>query len=162
MFRLCFFTFILGLTSCSHEDKTAHTGHSTSDHALEDYRIVDLSHDYSKETVYWVTAQEFALDTVFAGQTEKGYYYTANNFSTAEHGGTHLDAPIHFAQGRQSVEQVPLENLVGRGVKIDVSAKCKDDPDYLISVDDLMSWEDNHGALDWLALDCWLQLHAVP
>jgi len=40
--------------------------------------------------------------------TEKGYYYTANSFSTAEHRGTHLDAPIHFAEGRPSVEKAIL------------------------------------------------------
>ena len=63
------------------------------------HRIVDLTHDFSKETVYWVTAREFELDTVFAGDTEKGYYYSANNFASAEHGGTHIDAPIHFQKG---------------------------------------------------------------
>ena len=60
--------------------------------------IVDLTHDYSDETVYWVTADEFDLDTVAYGDTEGGYFYSAFNFSTAEHGGTHVDAPIHFVK----------------------------------------------------------------
>ena len=103
--------------------------------------IIDLSHDYSRETVYWVTAKEFELDTVFNGQTDKGYYYAANNFSAAEHGGTHIDAPIHFAEGAETVDQIPLEKLIGHAIKIDVSKNAMNNEDYLISVEDLKSWE---------------------
>ena len=60
------------------------------------YEMIDLSHSYSGETLYWVTATPFQLDTVFKGFTDKGYFYCANDFRTAEHGGTHIDAPIHF------------------------------------------------------------------
>jgi len=103
--------------------------------------LVDLSHAYSDETVYWVTAKEFELDTVFKGQTEKGFYYSANNFSTAEHGGTHIDAPIHFAEKGQTVDEIPLEKLIGPAIKIDVSSKAQNNPDYLIQIEDLMEWE---------------------
>lgn len=106
------------------------------------HRIVDLTHDFSKETVYWVTAREFELDTVFAGDTDKGYYYTANNFASAEHGGTHIDAPIHFSKGKQSVDEIPLERLIGPAVLIDVASRALEDRDYLISIDDLQAWEE--------------------
>lgn len=104
-------------------------------------KIIDLSHEYSRETIYWVTAKEFELDTVFAGHTDKGFYYTANNFTTAEHGGTHIDAPIHFAEGMQSVDEIPLEKLVGNAIKIDVSAKAANNPDYEVSIEDFTNWE---------------------
>lgn len=110
--------------------------------SLSERGIVDLSHSYSHETVYWVTAEEFELDTVFKGQTDKGFYYCANNFSTAEHGGTHIDAPIHFVENGQSVEEIPLERLIGAAIKVDVSERAQNDPDYLITVDDLTAWED--------------------
>lgn len=103
--------------------------------------IIDLSHAYSDETIYWVTAKEFKLDTVFKGQTDKGFYYSAYNFSTAEHGGTHIDAPIHFAENGISVDEIPLEKLIGKAIKIDVSAKAQNNVDYLISVEDLLAWE---------------------
>lgn len=108
---------------------------------ISERKIIDLSHTYSDETVYWVTAKEFKLDTVFNGQTDKGYFYSAYNFSTAEHGGTHIDAPIHFAEKRQSVDEIPLEKLIGPAIKIDVSSNAFNNPDYLISVDDLKAWE---------------------
>ncbi len=107
-------------------------------------KTIDLSHEFSKETIYWVTAKEFELDTVFKGKTDKGFYYSANNFTTAEHGGTHIDAPIHFVEGGQSVDEIPLEKLMGNAIKIDVSSKALNNPDYLITIEDFTNWEAKH------------------
>ena len=109
--------------------------------------VVDLSHTYDSQTVFWPTAESFRLDKVAEGITDKGYYYAANNFCTSEHGGTHLDAPIHFAQGRQTVDKIPLERLVGAAVVIDVSAESEKDVDYQVTVDDFTRWEREHGQL---------------
>lgn len=118
-----------------------------TEESLEETRIIDLTHSFSEESIYWVTAREFELEEVAKGHTEKGYYYSANNFSAAEHGGTHLDAPIHFAENTQSVDEIPLHNLIGQAVKIDVSAKAISNPDYLISPDDLKDWERENGEI---------------
>ena len=84
---------------------------------------VDLSHDFSSETIYWPTAKPFTLDVVSAQVTPAGYYYAANDFSTSEHGGTHLDAPVHFAEGKETTDQVPLDRLIGGAVVVDVSER---------------------------------------
>src|SRR5215218_9860975 len=86
--------------------------------------IVDLSHPFDATTVYWPTAEGFELSTDFEGMTDKGYFYSAYKYSAAEHGGTHLDAPVHFAQGRHSVDQIPLEQLMGSAIMIDVRRQC--------------------------------------
>lgn len=104
-------------------------------------RWIDLSHDFSSETVYWPTATPFRLDSVFRGQTPGGWHYEANNFSAAEHGGTHLDAPIHFAAAHQTAEQVPLRNLIGLAIVIDVSDSARGNRDYRIELEDLQAWE---------------------
>lgn len=109
--------------------------------------FVDLSHDYSDQSIFWPTAEGFRLDSVADGMTDKGYYYAANNFSSAEHGGTHIDAPVHFARGRWTVDQIPLDRLIGDAAVIDVSAACAKDPDYQVSVADMTSWEEAHGTL---------------
>ena len=114
---------------------------------LADGEIIDLTHAFSEESVYWVTAKEFELEEVARGNTDAGFYYSANNFSTAEHGGTHIDAPIHFAEYKQSVDQVPLESLIGTGVKIDVSERALQNPDYLIGIADLKNWESEYGQI---------------
>jgi kynurenine formamidase len=108
---------------------------------------LDLSYDLSSETVYWPTSELFTLETVSEGMTDKGYYYSAYKFCAAEHGGTHIDAPVHFAEGKKSVDELPLTQLIGPAVKIDISEKALADRDYLISTDDIQAWESEHGAI---------------
>lgn len=109
--------------------------------------IVDLSHPYNDQTLFWPTAQPFALQTVADGMTPGGYYYAANRFSTDEHGGTHVDAPRHFAAGRWTVDEIPLERLLGPAVLVDVSSQAARDADYQVSTTDLQEWEREHGAI---------------
>ena len=108
---------------------------------------IDLTHDFDENTIFWPTAESFELDTVFAGMTEGGYYYSAFQFCLAEHGGTHLDAPVHFAKGKWSVDEIPLESGIGKAVVVDVSKKATENPDYLISVSDVEAWEKNFGTI---------------
>ncbi len=110
--------------------------------------LVDLSHPYSADTIYWPTdTQGFELEVLAAGMTDAGYYYAANRFSTAEHGGTHIDAPIHFAAGKPAVDAIPLERLIGPGVVVDVSERAAADRDYQVGVADFEAWEAAHGRL---------------
>ena len=108
---------------------------------------VDLSHDFSSETIYWPTATPFRLEIVSAQHTPGGFYYAANDFSTSEHGGTHLDAPIHFAEGKWTTDQVPLDRLVGPAVVVDVVARANADPDYRLEVAVLEEWERRNGRI---------------
>ncbi len=108
-------------------------------------KLVDLTHPFDADTVYWPTEQGFRFEQGNNGMTPKGYYYAANRFATAEHGGTHLDAPIHFAAGKHTADQIPLERLLGEAVVIDVTKQCTADPGYQISVADLHAWEEAHG-----------------
>ena len=108
-------------------------------------RWVDLTHPFSAETIYWPTADGFEKETVFEGETEGGYYYSAFNYRAAEHGGTHLDAPVHFAEGGRAADQIPLEQLIGPAVVIDVSSEAERDRDYQITPDDVLTWETEHG-----------------
>ena len=110
-------------------------------------RVVDLSHPFDATTVYWPTAEGFKLDTDFEGMTDKGYFYSAYRYSAAEHGGTHLDAPVHFAKGRHTVDEIPLEQLMGNGIVIDVTSQCASNPDYQVSVADFQNWERRNGRI---------------
>ncbi|MBA2459339.1 MAG: cyclase family protein, partial [Gemmatimonadales bacterium] len=108
---------------------------------------IDLSHDFSSETIYWPTARPFTLDVVSAERTPGGYYYTANDFSAAEHGGTHLDAPVHFAEGRHTSDQVPLDRLIAPAAVVDVADRAGADRDYQVNVAALKAWEAKNGRL---------------
>jgi kynurenine formamidase len=135
------------LMSCAMFALLFMAGCSTKQNALPQGEWIDLSHGFSSDTLYWPTAEPFKLQTVSAGMTEKGYYYSAYSFCAAEHGGTHIDAPVHFAEGRNSVDQIPLERLIAPAVKIDVSAKTNTDRDYQIAVADFEAWESQHSRI---------------
>ena len=109
--------------------------------------IVDLSYAFDSETDYWPTAETFHLEKDFAGTTEKGFYYSAYKYSAAEHGGTHIDAPVHFAEGHQSVDQIPLDQLLGPGIVVDITKQSEGNPDYLITIQDLLAWEKKNGKI---------------
>lgn len=121
------------------------TATKTFTDAVAKGKLVDLTHSFDEQTIYWPTESGFILERGNNGITDKGYYYAANRFHAAEHGGTHIDAPIHFHDQRQTVDQIELRRLVGEAVVVDVSAKCAADPDYQISVTDLREWEERHG-----------------
>src|ERR1043166_5543384 len=101
----------------------------------------DLTYAFDANSVYWPTAEQFKLETDFEGVTDKGYFYSAYRYSAAEHGGTHLDAPVHFAKGHNPVDQIPLDQLIGAAIVIDVTKQCATNPDYLIGVKDFEDWE---------------------
>lgn len=108
---------------------------------------VDLTHAFGDSTIYWPTADRFELHVVAHGRTEGGWWYAANSFTAAEHGGTHLDAPIHFAEGRRTAAEIPLEDLIGPAVVIDVTEAAAADPDLLVGVSDLQTWEALNGTI---------------
>jgi len=110
-------------------------------------RLVDLSHAYDAHTIFWPTAEPFTLEVVSNGITDKGYFYAANNFSGSEHGGTHLDAPVHFSQTGQTAEAIPLDRLVGAAVIVDVTAAASANRDYLVTVADIERAEREDGVI---------------
>ena len=139
--KFCFLMLCVLMLSCKEKVESNEAMKSSHKDLFSNIRMVDLTHDFSDETIYWVTAKEFQLDTVAHGETDKGFFYAANNFSTAEHGGTHIDAPIHFAKHGQTVDEIPIEHLVGNAIKIDISNKAFNNPEYLVEVEDFLNWE---------------------
>lgn len=110
--------------------------------------VVDLTHSFNENSVYWPTArQEFELTEDFVGETDGGYFYAAYTFAGSEHGGTHMDAPKHFAEGHPAAHEVPVEQVMGPAIVVDVSDQALDNPDYRVTTDDFESWEAEHGRI---------------
>ena len=109
--------------------------------------VVDLSHPFDATTVYWPTAEAFKLEKDFEGMTDKGYYYSAYRYSSAEHGGTHIDAPVHFAKGRNSVDVIPLNQMIGPAIVVDVTGKVNGNRDYQVTENDFRAWERRNGRI---------------
>lgn len=114
---------------------------------LDPARLVDLTYAFDANTVYWPTAQPFRFEKESWGVSPAGYWYTAGRYSASEHGGTHLDAPLHFSKEGAAVDAIPVADLVAPAVVIDIAAQCGKDADYLLSPADVAAWERAHGRI---------------
>jgi len=124
--------------------------------------IVDLTHVLDEHTPPIrlpppkVSPPRFSLREL-SRYDERGEHEYWNAFETGEHVGTHFDAPIHWHTGQQfeDVASIVPERLLGPAVVLDVSEACADDPDHLVTVDDVLAFERRHGPLPergWLLI----------
>ena len=113
--------------------------------SFAEVNIIDLTHNFDKTTIYWPTNKHFDLKEIHKGPTKGGYWYESSDYSASEHGGTHVDAPVHFAKGKWTVDEIPLNNLIGKGILVDVSSLARNNPDYLITRKDFLNWEMQNG-----------------
>jgi kynurenine formamidase len=138
----------VALTSCTSKPAPNAAQPAACGLRLEGVRMVDLTHAFDERTIYWPTdTAGFRLITLHHGPTPGGYFYAANTFSAAEHGGTHLDAPIHFAEGKATADRIPLERLVGPLVVVDIAERAVRQPDTLLEVRDIDAFERAHGLI---------------
>ena len=114
---------------------------------LAGFRIVDLTHPFDDTTVFWPTGLPFRHEQTAWGEQPGGYWYSSYDFAMSEHSGTHLDAPIHFAEGRPTVGDLSLDQLYGPLVVVDVRSQCEADPDYAVTVADLEAHESGAGTV---------------
>jgi kynurenine formamidase len=120
---------------------------SRSHIAWEQSRIVDLTHSFGSDTIVWPTEQNFKLIVQHAEDTPGGYYYASNRVEMPEHGGTHIDAPIHFSKGKLTLEQIPIGRIVGAAIRISVTEQCARDRDFRVTNADFERWEAEHGRI---------------
>jgi kynurenine formamidase len=113
----------------------------------EQSRIVDLTHSFGSNTIVWPTEQDFKLIAQHAEDMPGGYYYVSNRVEMPEHGGTHIDAPIHFSKGKQTLDQISIEQMVGAAIRINVSEQCARDRGYRVVISDFERWEAEYGRI---------------
>ena len=109
--------------------------------------LVDLTYPFDEHTIYWPNNEPFHWEKSSWGHTHQGYWYASGVFSASEHGGTHLDAPIHFAEFGWSVDEIPLTHLTAEAVVLDIRSQANSNPDYMLRVEDIAQWERQHGAI---------------
>jgi kynurenine formamidase len=115
--------------------------------SIDESKVVDLTYNFDETTIYWPTATPFVWEKESWGVTKGRYWYAAARYSASEHGGTHLDSPIHFGQGQSSTDQIPLSRLIGPAAVIDIVKACEKDPDYRLTTEDISAWENSHGRI---------------
>lgn len=121
-------------------------GPEPADDLLAGRELVDLTHPFGSDTIYWPTAATgFEHAELHRGRVAAGFYYSAYAFAAPEHGGTHLDAPSHFAEGAPTADRIALERLIGPALVIDVERACAADPDHAVTAAEIEAWEGVHG-----------------
>jgi kynurenine formamidase len=117
-------------------------------------RVVDLTAPLSSSTPTLRLPEQFGQTASFAleeisAYDDRGPAWYWNNFRTGEHTGTHFDAPNHWVTGRDrdDVSAVPAARLVAPAAVMDVSDRVAEDPDFLLEVEDIAAWQDEHGPL---------------
>ena len=114
---------------------------------LDRSKLVDLTYSFNEKTIYWPNAEGFRHQKDGWKFTPRGYWYAAGTFASSEHGGTHLDSPIHFAKGMATLDEIPVEKLVAPAMVIDVTSAAAKNRDYLASAQDLRAWEIKNGTI---------------
>ena len=124
--------------------------------------VIDLTAPLSETTPILMLPEPFGQTATFqleqiSRYDDKGPAWYWNNFRSGEHTGTHLDAPIHWVTGQDKadVSQIPTSRLVAPAAVLDFSDRAAADPDWLLELDDIKSWESEHGTLPdggWLLL----------
>jgi kynurenine formamidase len=109
--------------------------------------LVDLTYPLSPEGLYWPTGSAFEHELEGWQINEMGFWYASGSFSSPEHLGTHIDAPIHFSEGGLTLAEIPVNKLIGPGVLIDISDRCSTDADATLQPEDLEAWESQHGTI---------------
>ena len=111
-------------------------------------RVIDLTYPLNEESIFWPTARGFELSPVAYGLNAQGLWYASNDICLSEHGGTHLDAPIHFAQDGRTTAGIPISQLMGPARAIDIRRECEADRDYLLSPADIERHERRYGPIE--------------
>ncbi|XP_014293134.2 kynurenine formamidase-like [Halyomorpha halys] len=106
--------------------------------------LIDLSYPYDENTPYWITEIPFRFIKMIADST-RGYWYASNQFETAEHGGTHLDAPYHFNEVGWKLSEIPLSRLITTGVFLNASSETNGNCSFMLSTKELNKWEKQNG-----------------
>src|SRR5689334_11277147 len=114
--------------------------------------VVDLTAPLSHDTPLLVLPEQFGQTARFeleeiSRYDDAGPAWYWNNFRTGEHTGTHFDAPIHWVSGKDGLDvaSVPPGQLVAPAAVLDFSAQASADPDFLVQIDDIKAWEQQHG-----------------
>ena len=139
---MIFIPFVL--CGCTKEEEVS----TTITDPFANLEWIDLSYAFDSTTLYWPNNTDGFQHRVDAeGVTDLGYYYSSYTILTPEHGGTHLDAPIHFYENGETVDELMLSKLTGKAVVIDVSSQALENRDYLIDSTAILNWEAGHGKI---------------
>lgn len=106
--------------------------------------IVDLTHTLSADFPTWTGEPQFERKPVYSRDKDG---FNLSILTVDEHTGTHVDAPLHYSDAAQSVDEIPVGNLIAPLVVVDIAERAADDPDTALTPDDLRAFTARHGPI---------------
>jgi len=107
-------------------------------------KVVDLTHAMSADFPTFNDKPGIEIQREFSLKKDG---YNLNWWHLSEHAGTHMDAPFHFSEHGATADALAVEQLVVPLAVVDIAYKAEQEPDYLLSRDDLGAWEMKNGRL---------------
>lgn len=104
----------------------------------------DLTHTYDASFPTYFGQPQIKMTQLYNYAEHKFNLFTLD---VNEHTGTHVDAPLHFSADGQSVDAIPVENLVAPLCVVDIRAKADANADAQVTPDDLKAWIAAHGPI---------------
>lgn len=117
---------------------------------LKEKKFVDLTHAFAPGIPHWKGFPDEEREVLYgyapgAGKLGSGFY--AQSFAHVGQWGTHVDPPAHFAKGLRTVDQIDVKEMILPLAVIDVHEAVVRDPDYVVTMDDVKTWEKKHGPI---------------
>lgn len=106
--------------------------------------VEDMTHTLHPEFPTYFDESGFSMEQLFNFGTH-GFNLFKNTVN--EHTGTHIDAPLHFSADGQSVDEIPVENLIAPLCVIDIAARAAENADTQVTPEDIKAWMATHGEI---------------
>ncbi|SDY82945.1 Kynurenine formamidase [Geodermatophilus africanus] len=106
--------------------------------------LCDLTHPLTTSLPMFLPTETPSRRTAVTIE-QNGYYQ--QEWRVFEHTGTHVDAPGHFTPGGRLAPELRIDELVTPAVVIDISTRAADDPDTVVTIDDVRAHEERHGRI---------------
>jgi kynurenine formamidase len=143
--------FALIWSGCSVSVENSPAASRATDHGWDDpfadHDLVDLTHALSPDSLYWPNGSAFEYERLLWGAGEDGAWYAMGAFATPEHLGTHLDAPIHFAEAGWTNSDIAIDRFFAPAVVVDISGRAATDPDTTLQANDVDAWVEEFGPI---------------
>jgi len=111
---------------------------------LKNYQFIDLTHTLDENIPVWPNSQRFGRN-ITKDYAQSGYRVEHYNFAAGT--GTHMDAPSHFAKGGYTISDFQLSELIVPACVLDIAKQVSENSDYIITADDLLTWEKQHDSI---------------
>lgn len=117
---------------------------------IKSKEFVDLTHAFDTEIPHWAGFPKEQRNTIYwydkgVGSTGAGFF--AQVFCHVGQWGTHCDPPAHFIKGLRTIDQIDVKEMILPLVVLDVHEKVAGNPDYVLTLDDVKSWEQRNGPI---------------